>query len=80
VGVPELVVENLADYKALALALAHNPARLAALRRKLEQNRRTMPLFDTDRFRRHIEAAYASMWEIFQKGEAPRAFAVPVIG
>ena len=37
-------------------------------------------IFDTDRFRRHIEAAYASMWEIFQKGEAPRAFAVPVIG
>jgi hypothetical protein len=36
----------------------------------------TCPLFDTDKFRRHLETAYATMWEIWQRGEAPRAFAV----
>ncbi len=76
-GTPELIAENLAVYQALALELAGNPARLKALRQKLAHNRSAMPLFDTGRFRRHIEAAYATMWEIFQRGEAPRGFSVP---
>jgi hypothetical protein len=29
-------------------------------------------LFDTERFRRHIEAAYLEMWEIWQRGEQPQ--------
>jgi hypothetical protein len=33
-------------------------------------------LFDPDRFRRGIEAAYARMWEIACRGEPPRGFAV----
>jgi predicted O-linked N-acetylglucosamine transferase (SPINDLY family) len=77
IGLPELVTENLRDYQALALALARDPARLKGLRQKLAANRRTMPLFDTARFRRHIEAAYATMWEICLSGENPRGFAVP---
>jgi hypothetical protein len=36
--------------------------------------RPTAPLFDTDRFRRHIEPAYRTMREIIQRGEPPRAF------
>ncbi|HWY63385.1 MAG TPA: tetratricopeptide repeat protein [Rhizomicrobium sp.] len=76
VGLPELVTESLADYQALALRLAGDPALLAGLRQKLAQNRLTMPLFDTERSRRHIEAAYTSMWEMFQRGDAPRGFAV----
>jgi protein O-GlcNAc transferase len=77
VGLPELITENLNDYQALALRLAGDPALLAALRQKLARNRLTTPLFDTDRFRLHIEAAFTTMWENFQRGEAPRAFAVP---
>ena len=45
-------------------------------RNRLAKNRLTHPLFDTDRFRRHIEAAYLQMWEIWQRGEQPRSFAV----
>ncbi len=59
----ELVTENLADYEALALALARDPGRLAALREKLMRNRATQPLFNTDRFARNIEAAYFAMRE-----------------
>jgi protein O-GlcNAc transferase len=33
-------------------------------------------LFDSDRFRRHIEAAYLTMWERWQRGEKPQAFSV----
>ena len=42
-------------------------------------NRLTHPLFDTDRSRRHIEAAFDVMWRIHQRGEVPRAFAVAPI-
>jgi predicted O-linked N-acetylglucosamine transferase (SPINDLY family) len=76
VGLPELVTRNLADYEALALALARDPARLGALRERLARNRPTAPLFDIDRFRRHIEAAYMTMWDVHRRGEPPRAFDV----
>jgi predicted O-linked N-acetylglucosamine transferase (SPINDLY family) len=78
VGLPELIAGSLAEYEALALALARDPARLTALRAKLAHNRDVFPLFDTARFTRHIEAAYTTMWERVQRGEPPQSFAVPV--
>jgi hypothetical protein len=33
-------------------------------------------LFDTDRFRRHIESAYQRMFEIALRGEPPQSFGV----
>jgi predicted O-linked N-acetylglucosamine transferase (SPINDLY family) len=76
VGLPELVTDNLSDYEALALRLATDPAELSAIRRKLVRGRLTQPLFDTDKFRRNIEAAYVHMWTRWQRGEPPRAFRV----
>jgi protein O-GlcNAc transferase len=76
VGMPELAAASLDDYRALALTLATDPDRLRSLRRKLEQNRSVCPLFDTDRFRLHIEAAYEKMWQLRQRGENPRPFGV----
>src|SRR5262249_54540117 len=79
VGLPELVTPSLEEYEALALRLAREPELLASLRAKLAKNRLTFPLFDTQRFTRHIEAAFTTMWEIQQRGEAPRSFAVQPI-
>jgi predicted O-linked N-acetylglucosamine transferase (SPINDLY family) len=76
IGLPELVTHTLADYEALALRLARDPVLLEAYRTRLNANRLTHPLFDTDRFRRHIEAAYLQMRQIWQQGEAPRNFEV----
>jgi protein O-GlcNAc transferase len=76
VGLPELATHSLAEYESLALRLARDPSALRALSERLEQNRATSLLFDTDRLRRHIEAAYRTMWEIWQRGERPRSFAV----
>jgi len=76
VGLPELVTHSLVEYEALALKLASEPAILQSIRRKLDHNRSHYPLFDTDRFRRHMEAAYLRMWEIWQRGENPRSFMV----
>ena len=76
VGLPELVTHNIEGYEALALRLARDPALLQGYRHRLATNRLTHPLFDIDRFRRHIEAAYLQMWEIWQRGEQPRSFVV----
>jgi len=76
VGLPELITGSLADYEALALRLACEPERLAALRHKLACNRSIFPLFDTAHFTRTIEPAYVTMWERAQRGERPRGFAV----
>jgi predicted O-linked N-acetylglucosamine transferase (SPINDLY family) len=76
VGLPELIAASLADYAALASAIAADRDRLAALRQKLERNRRTCPLFDTDRFTRRLEAAYDIMWQRTRRGSPPQCFAV----
>src|SRR5216684_1992267 len=80
VGLDELVTRSLADYERLALALACDPARLAAIRGKLEAARLAAPLFDSERTGRALEAAYREMWEIRRRGEAPRSFAVSATG
>jgi predicted O-linked N-acetylglucosamine transferase (SPINDLY family) len=79
IGLPELVTSSLADYEALALRLATDPASLAALKAKLAANRLTTPLFDAARFTRHLEAAYRRMWEMWQEGEAVTGFEVEAI-
>jgi protein O-GlcNAc transferase len=76
VGLPELITRDLEGYEALALELATRPATLADIRAKLDRNRSTCSLFDTDRFRRHIEAAYVTMWERCQRGEPPESITV----
>jgi len=79
-GLPELIAPTLVDYEALALALARDPAKLAALKARLAANRTTCTLFDTDRMRRHIEAAYVTMVERARRGEPAESFAVEAIG
>ena len=76
-GLPELICENIADAEALAVRLAQHPEQLAALKHKLAANRLATPLFDTARFARHMEAAYAEMTARQRRGEAPAHFAVP---
>ncbi len=79
VGLPELITHNLEEYEALALKLATSPSLLADIKAKLAHNRTTYPLFNSDRFRRHLESAYITMWERHQRGEPPKAFAVKPI-
>ena len=76
VGLPELVTSSLAEYETAARDLALDAARLGAIKDKLRRNRETHSLFDTARAARHIEAAYATMWEIYRRGEPPRTFRV----
>jgi predicted O-linked N-acetylglucosamine transferase (SPINDLY family) len=60
-GLPELVTNSLAAYEDLALEIAGDPAKLAALKSKLATARRSQPLFDTSRHTRSLEQAYLEM-------------------
>jgi predicted O-linked N-acetylglucosamine transferase (SPINDLY family) len=71
IGLPELITSSAAHYEALAVELATNPARLAALRQNLELRRATAPLFDTPRFTRDLEQAYVTIQERYLAGLAP---------
>jgi predicted O-linked N-acetylglucosamine transferase (SPINDLY family) len=79
VGIPELITSNLEDYQTLALKLVRDAALLAEIKAKLARNRNTYPLFNTERFACHIEAAYRTMWETWQRGEVPKSFSVEPI-
>ena len=80
VGLPELVTPSLQEYEALALRLAREPAYLTIVKQKLERNRETFPLFNTLRFTRHVEAAYAMMCERSRRGDGPVSFSVTPLG
>jgi predicted O-linked N-acetylglucosamine transferase (SPINDLY family) len=80
VGLPHLVASTLEDYEARALKFARDPLNVIVCKRHLLDNRMSLPLFNTERFTRHLEAAYTVMWERAQRGEAPESFAVAPIG
>jgi protein O-GlcNAc transferase len=67
IGLPELITETAADYEALALKLAREPALLNGYRQRLAANRRTYPLFDMARYARDFENAMHSVWEQHQR-------------
>jgi protein O-GlcNAc transferase len=76
VGLPELVADDLADYERRAVAFARAPDVLGALRARLDRNRATAPLFDTERFTRGLEAAFETAWSRYLAGAGPVPFAV----
>jgi protein O-GlcNAc transferase len=79
VGLGELVTRGLDEYDRLALGLATEPARLAALKARLAANREHFPLFDVERLARHIEHAYDLMWERFERGLPPAEIEIPAL-
>ena len=76
-GLSSLVAPSLAEYERLALQLAMDRGRLEGVRAALARQRAVSPLFDTDRFRRHLEATFIAMVERHRGGLPPATFRVP---
>ncbi|KIL98584.1 TPR domain protein putative component of TonB system [Paramagnetospirillum magnetotacticum MS-1] len=72
----ELITTDLEQYEARALELARDRGRLDGLRARLMANKASSPLFDVALYTRHLEAAYASMWERWCAGRAPEPFVI----
>ena len=62
IGLPELITTSFAEYEALALKLAREPALLASYRARLCANRHTQPLFDMARYARDFEKLMLRTW------------------
>ncbi|EGD60028.1 TPR repeat-containing protein [Novosphingobium nitrogenifigens DSM 19370] len=76
VGLSDLVTHDAAGFESLAIALARDPERLAAVRARLADRDKT-PLFDTAGFTRAIEAAYRAAWQRHADGLPPADIAIP---
>ncbi len=70
-GLPELITTSPEDYARLALELANDRARLAALRARLAAQRGSCALFDTEAHTRALEAAWTAIVERARSGLAP---------
>ena len=76
VGLDDMVVENIEQYEERACYLATHPDALAEIKFRLEVNRLTKPLFDTERYVKHLESAYQTMWHKHEAGLPPESFHV----
>jgi predicted O-linked N-acetylglucosamine transferase (SPINDLY family) len=70
-GLPELVAGDLDDYAAIALDLARDRARLAALRARLDEGRAHCALFDSAAYARDFDALLERMVARYDAGLAP---------
>ena len=73
---PDLVCDTPEAYEALALALATDRRLLAETRARLAARRAVCPLFDTNRYCRHLEMAYTLMWRHYQGGVPPQPITI----
>lgn len=71
VGMPELITSDLDAYRDLAIALATDRQRYAALLEKLAVARDQSKLFDGKHFARDVESLYDQMWDRYAQGLAP---------
>ena len=67
----DLVTDTARDYEQRAVDLATGPGALAAIKRKLQNNRHSSALFDSTAFAKHLEAACSMMHDRHRRGLAP---------
>lgn len=79
IGLGDLVADDRDDYVDRAVRLATGRARTSACRTILDDNRLRLPLFDSERYCRHLENAYQMMAVRAQLGLQPDHFAVPAL-
>lgn len=79
IGVPELVAADRNGLVELCTGLVEDRERLASLRARIADNRFRSPLFDAERFCRHLEAAFSMMAARARKGLPPDHFDVPAL-
>jgi predicted O-linked N-acetylglucosamine transferase (SPINDLY family) len=67
-GLPELIATNHSDYERLAVELAADRHRLAALKSRMASKLEQNPLFDASAITRNLEGLYERMYERYHAG------------
>jgi len=68
IQLPELIAQTPSQYEDLAVEMANDTARFRDIRQRLADNRTRAPLFDTQLFTMHLEAAYREIHARKQAG------------
>ena len=76
-GLPELVAEDDRAFVDTAVTLALDPFALTGLRQRLDAGRFASPLFDGERFTRHLERGYEMMAARARAGLPPDHIDIP---
>ncbi|MBV9511146.1 MAG: N-acetylglucosamine transferase [Caulobacteraceae bacterium] len=71
-GLADMIVDTAEAYVERAVALASNPAEVAALKARLEANRSTCDLFNMDLLTERLEGLYHQMCADHQAGRRPQ--------
>jgi predicted O-linked N-acetylglucosamine transferase (SPINDLY family) len=77
IELPELIAKSVQDYESIAVHLGHNPEALGALKSKLNANRLSRPLFDTERYTEKLECAYLEMHRRYISSDPPTHVVIP---
>ena len=78
-GLPDLVTATPEAYLALALELYRSPEKLASIRRRLNQDKMSLPLFDMKGYTASLEALYFAMWKNFVDGDVKPILSAPQV-
>jgi predicted O-linked N-acetylglucosamine transferase (SPINDLY family) len=77
IELPELIAKSVQDYESIAVYLGHHPNALGALKSKLNANRLSRPLFDTERYTEKLECAFREMHRRFISSQRPTHLVIP---
>ena len=78
-GLPDLVTATPEAYLALALELYRSPEKLASIRRRLNQDKMSLPLFDMKGYTASLEDLYFAMWKNFVDGDVKPILSAPQV-
>jgi protein O-GlcNAc transferase len=70
-GLPELILESQSAYINLAVAFGKDRSRLNRIKEKVLRATQTAPIFDPQKFTRHLEDAYRHAWSKHLKRQPP---------
>ncbi len=70
-GLQELIACDTDHYVDIAVALANDVPRLAALRGAMRARMSASPLMDAPRLTKNLEAAYDNMWSVYLSAQKP---------
>ena len=71
IDLPEMITTTQEEYEALAIEIATNPQKLAMIKKRLEENRLSTMLFNTQLFTQNLELAYVNMANRYWKNLSP---------
>ena len=78
-GLPQLVAGTPEAFVEMAVQLAYDPGEIARLKQEISRNRFVSPLFDAERFCRHLERGLSIMVDRARAKLPPEHFEVPAL-